>query len=434
MHSRMVSIRLLLIGGLCLGTFLIYQEALSNYFLSDDLDFLYYIAQWTHQGQLVPKLLGELISPQDRGGFFYRPLVIFSFAADYQVWELNPFGWHLTNLFLHIANVVILWVLVENIVGRLGGQLSRMVIGGAAALLFALRPSFPETVAWISGRPDELALLGMLISFLSYLRANGQWGHWYLLSLAGFLFALGSKEVGVTLPGGLVALHLARAISSKAKDDGPRWLAWVRQVMNGVGPFALVLMGYFGLRFLIFGTPFKVYQIVPSINPSDPAWLAAKLYALRIFLTQSLNMGFWGRCFWVATASLLLLSCFGAWYSSAARRVWVFGICWLIVELLPLAKQLFISPTGEGMRLLYIPSAALAVLIAVPLMPISLSKESQMEKDFGAVLIGCCGAIYRRTCFALVPLAKAMAEALAYSWPEYEKAARFDCRPGRKSV
>jgi hypothetical protein len=54
----------------------------------------------------------------------------------------------------------------------------------------------------------------------------------------------------------------------------------------------------------------------------------------------------------------------------------VFGTCWLAAELLPLAKQLFISPTGEGVRLLYIPSAALAVIIAVPFLPISLSKET----------------------------------------------------------
>ena len=381
MHSRVLSIRLLIISSLFLGTFLIYREALSNYFLSDDLDYFYYAAQWTREGQLVPKLLAEFFSPQNRGAFYYRPFSIFSYGLDYLTWGTNPIGWHLTNLILHMANVILLWILVEKIVGSLERQLSCIIIGGAAALLFALRPSFPETVAWISGRTDELALLGMLISILSYLRANGQWGPWYLMSLAGFLFALGSKEVGVTLPGGLVALHLSGAIFSRAKDNEPRWLAWIRQVVNGVGPFALVLMGYFGLRFLIFGNPFKVYQVIPPINLSDPAWLAAKLYAIKIFLTQSLNMEFWARSFLLATIAMLLLSCFAAWRSSAARRLWVFGTCWLAAELLPLAKQLFISPTGEGMRLLYIPSAALVVVIAVPLLPISLSKETQQRKS-----------------------------------------------------
>ena len=406
MHTRMVPIRLLLIGGLCLGTFLIYQEALSNYFLSDDLDFLYYVAQWTREGQLVPKLLAEFFSPQDRGAFFYRPLSIFSYAVDYLIWGTNPIGWHLTNLFLHIANVMFLWVLVEKIAGRWGSQISLMVNGGAAAWLFALRPSFPETVAWISGRPDELALLGMLISFLSYLRANGKWGYWYLLSLAGFLFALGGKEVGVTLPGGLVALHLAGAISLKVKGEEPRWQAWVRQIVNGVGPFGLILICYFGLRFHIFGTPFKVYQIVPPINLNDSAWLVAKLYALKIFLTQSLNMGFQARCFLFATIAMMLLGCFAACRSSAARRVWVFGTVWLIAELLPLAKQLSIAPTGEGMRLLYIPSAALAVLTTVPIILLSLLKETQSRKTLGWNLSGAVVLFIVGLIFLSFPLQK----------------------------
>ena len=365
---------------ICLIIFLTYRQALSGYFLSDDLDYLYYVAQWIREGQLVPNLLAEFFSPQDRGAFFYRPISIFSYAVDYLIWGANPIGWHLTNLFLHIANVILLWVLVEKIAVRSGSRLAPMVLGGVTALLFALRPSLPETVAWISGRPDELALLGLLISFLSYLRANGQWGPWYLVSLGGFLFALGSKEVGVTLPGGLMALHLAGVIASKPKSGEPSWMAWVRQTLEGIGPFAFMLAAYFALRLIIFGAPFKVYQVVPPINVSDPVWLGAKLYALRVFLIQGLSMGFLTRCFLLATASLLLLGCFAAWCSLASRGLWVFGTCWLIAELLPLVKQLFVAPTGEGMRLFYIPSAALTVLMAVPFTPLSSLKETQWRK------------------------------------------------------
>jgi hypothetical protein len=50
-----------------------------------------------------------------------------------------------------------------------------------------------------------------------------------------------------------------------------------------------------------------------------------------------------------------------------ARRLWVFGGCFLLTALLPLAQQLYIGPTGEGARLFYIPGAALAVLLAAPL-------------------------------------------------------------------
>src|SRR4030042_3454817 len=102
MHSRVLSIRLLIISSLFVGTFLIYREALSNYFLSDDLDYFYYAAQWTREGQLVPKLLAEFFSPQNRGAFYYRPFSIFSYGLDYLTWGTNPIGWHLTNLILHM--------------------------------------------------------------------------------------------------------------------------------------------------------------------------------------------------------------------------------------------------------------------------------------------------------------------------------------------
>jgi hypothetical protein len=159
------------------------------------------------------------------------------------------------------------------------------------------------------------------------------------------------------------------------RDEEPRWLAWVRQTMQGIGPFAFVLMAYFALRFLIFGAPFKVYQVVPPINLSDPAWFGAKLYALKFFLGQSSDMTFWATLFLFLTIAQILVGLVIARYSSPACRVWVFGGCWLMAEMLPLTQQLFVAPTGEGARLLYIPGAALSVLMAIPAILITSSKE-----------------------------------------------------------
>jgi hypothetical protein len=377
--------RLSLLCGLCLVSGLIYWKVLCGYFLGDDLDFLYYVAKWTHEGLLAPKLLGEFIAPQNRGGFFYRPLAMVSYAIDYLIWGTNPMGWHLTNLSLHIANVALLWNLVV-IIAKRSGCRTPLVVGMGAALLFALRPSFPETVAWISGRPDELALLGLLLSLLIYLRANGEWGKGYLLALGGFLLALASKEVGVTLPGGLMALHIARAIVVKPKGEEPSWRAWIRQTTTGIGPFVLVLIAYFIGRTLLFGTPFKIYQTTPLINITDPAWYGAKLFALRFFLAQSLNLTSLAKLFLLFTTLEMVVGFVLAWRSSSGRCIWVFGACWLMTQILPLAQYLLIVSTGEGARILYIPGAALAVLIAAPLASISLSRESRGEKTLSQPL------------------------------------------------
>ncbi len=202
---------------------------------------------------------------------------------------------------------------------------------------------------------------------MAYLRAEGRWGRYYLLALAGFFFALGSKEAGVTLPGGLLALHIAGAIPIRAEGGEPQWQAWFRQIMKGIGPFGLILLFYFIWRLLLFGTPFKVYQEVVPIELNNPAWRAAKLHALQFFLVPSLKLTPLCSSLFIILLMQSLIGFFAAWRSPAARRVWVFGICWLMAALSPLAQQLLIAPTGEGAHLLYIPGAALAVFLAAPL-------------------------------------------------------------------
>jgi hypothetical protein len=366
MFERPNTVRLAFMGSLCLVTTLVYGKTLSDYFLSDDLSFLWYAADRSQKGHLLVDLLSDFLSPPDRVSFFYRPLVDVFFTGDYLLWGVHPLGWRLTNLVLHLVNTLLVWGIIEQVVGRVP-RCSAFVVAGSAAAVFALRPSSPETVAWLSGRSDSLAFLGMLIALLGYLRAKGQWGWWYVVAIGGFLFALGSKEAGVTLPGGLVALHLAGAIELTPAPGEPRWRAWVRQTIIGVGPFAFVLVAYFAWRAFLFGTPFEVYQNTPPITLTDLTWWAAKLHALWFFLAPSLVWT--SLTTWVAVVivALGLVGLVCAWWSPAVRRVWVFGACWLMATLLPLAQQLSIAPTGEGMRLLYIPGAALAVMITSPL-------------------------------------------------------------------
>jgi len=93
----------------------------------------------------------------------YWPVTNSSFWLEWRLWGNHPAGYHLTNLLLHLVNVVLIWMI-----------LARLSIPGAylAALLFAVHPVNVESVAWIAQRKNVLSLLFFLLSVLWYLKSD----------------------------------------------------------------------------------------------------------------------------------------------------------------------------------------------------------------------------------------------------------------------
>ncbi|PIU17772.1 MAG: hypothetical protein COT18_12265, partial [Elusimicrobia bacterium CG08_land_8_20_14_0_20_59_10] len=85
----------------------------------------------------------------NQGLDYYRPLQSVSNAVDFTVWKLNPFGYHLTNLFFHLLNSCLLFLLA----GKLG--FSR-VVSFIAAALFAANPVVVEQLIVIAGRAEVM--------------------------------------------------------------------------------------------------------------------------------------------------------------------------------------------------------------------------------------------------------------------------------------
>lgn len=365
MERRGATTRLLAVGIFGV-TLLMYLRSLTGYFLGDDLGFLHSIAQGAREDRLLPQLAAEWTTAQARGGFFYRPMVTLAFAVDYVLWGVNPTGWHITNLLLHLLNGMLLWRLVDEMVKRSSAS-GGTLVGALAAALFLLRPSSPETVAWISGRSDALALFGYLFSMWAYVRASGRRCLWIVLSLAGFLLALSSKEAAITLPGGLLALHLSGLLASSQPGEDFGGRAWFFQTLRGLAPFLAILALYVGLRGYLFGTPFTVYRDAPEIALHRWAWWATKVQALGFFLMPAVRTTGWSVLFMVATLCQLLIGFASIRWPGVVRRLWIVGLTWLLATLLPLGQQLLVDASGEGARLFYIPSAPLSILLAAPL-------------------------------------------------------------------
>jgi tetratricopeptide (TPR) repeat protein len=124
----------------------------------------------------------------------WYPLTWLSHMADCQFFGLNP-GWHhLSSVFLHITNTLLLFLVFR----RMTGDLWR---SGFVAALFALHPLHVESVAWVSDRKDVLSAFFWMLTMWSYVRYIERPGITrYLLVALFFVMCLMGKATVVTLP------------------------------------------------------------------------------------------------------------------------------------------------------------------------------------------------------------------------------------------
>jgi tetratricopeptide (TPR) repeat protein len=124
----------------------------------------------------------------------WHPLTWLSLELDAQFYGLDPFGFHLTNLLLHLGNTLLLFGLLV----RMTGAVWRSVF---VAALFALHPLHVESVAWVSERKDVLSTLFGLLALWAYARfAETPQGGWYVLVVLFLALSLLAKPMLVTLP------------------------------------------------------------------------------------------------------------------------------------------------------------------------------------------------------------------------------------------
>ena len=174
---------------------ILYLNALSNPFVYDDHRM---VVENTGIQDLADLRAIVFLEPT-------RPLINFSYAVDYAIWGLNPFGFHLTNVLLHVLNVVLLFQLAVRMVhDRAAGQQPRKDPGAvalAAALLFAAHPMMSQTVGYIASRPELLCGAFFLLALMAGRRwMLGGGGQWWGLTLVCWIAALASKEVAGMFP------------------------------------------------------------------------------------------------------------------------------------------------------------------------------------------------------------------------------------------
>jgi protein O-mannosyl-transferase len=160
-----------------------YANSLGNGFVFDDEFLVPAYGRAPSFSHLVQTLLDS-----------YRPVRNASYAIDFLIWGLRPFGFHLTNVLIHAGNAILVFFLIR----RLATEARTALL---AALIFAVHPLQTDAVSYVSGRRDILFALFYLAAFHAYLNYRASRSRRSFAFFVGFwVLSLMSKEMAVSLP------------------------------------------------------------------------------------------------------------------------------------------------------------------------------------------------------------------------------------------
>jgi len=141
----------------------------------------------THASLYQPLVWISYMVESDLGKFV-------SLIAGDEVGKENAGIFHLTNVILHLANTLLLFVVLS----RMTGYRWRSAF---VAALFAVHPLHVESVAWVAERKDVLSTLFWMLTTLAYVSfARHKNERSYMWLILFFLLGLLSKPMLITLP------------------------------------------------------------------------------------------------------------------------------------------------------------------------------------------------------------------------------------------
>jgi len=339
---------------------LFYSNSFGNFFVWNDWTLIienFFVRDWSNLPEIFTSVFWKPLVGEPSQ--IYQPLLSLSFMADFSLWGLKPWGYHLTNTILHGANSILSYFLARIYVTPVTALM--------AALLFAVHPIHTEAVTYISGRGELIMAFFLLSGVLVFLKSE-KYTSWplYLVSLPFFFLALLTKETAVIFPLLLLAADVT-AFPSAWQSDPSRRLA--RQI----GPL-LVLGAFYSLRYVFVGiTSMYPLPVTDFVRPlllvlkAVPLYLGLLLFPSNIhFLhplhaSSPLDLQIFLAILLLAGAGWLL-RCAVKSGNQAVR----FALLWFLIGLAPLVYFIgFSVPLLEGWT--YLPSVGFVLIAALGL-------------------------------------------------------------------
>ena len=293
----------------------------------------------------------------------WQPMVWLSYVLDYQLYGSKPYGYHLTNFLLHIANTVLLFLVLS----RMTESLWRSAFVTA---LFAIHPLHVESVAWIAERKDVLSGLFWMLAMWAYVSYASRGGAWrYMLVMLPLGLGLMAKPMLVTLPFALLLLDYwpLRRFTPGTGEAGTGWkLIWEKLPL-----FALALVSCV-VTCLVQreqGALASLRQIPLGARVAN-AFVAYVVYIRKMFWPHDLAViyphSMTSPPVWRVAGAILLLVCLSALavYAWRRRPYLAVGWLWYLGTLVPMIGIVQTGAHALADRFTYIPLIGIFIMIA----------------------------------------------------------------------
>jgi protein O-mannosyl-transferase len=340
-------------GGALLAAGLVYGPALNGPFIFDDVHLPF---ADPHAGKAPPLFW--------IGGV--RPVVMATYWANFLMSGMAAFPYHAVNLLIHVFTSVFVFFLLERLFDLARLPMDRRWSAFFGAGVFLLHPLQTEAVAYVAGRPEEMAGFFFVTAWLAFL--NDFKSEMTALRSIGILVlaaaAVLSKESAISLPAILL-------LTDFYWNPG-RPKQWIRRRMKLYAP--LVFAGLAGASEILhkFGTGPSPAFVVPGVTPGLYALTQCRviLTYIRLFLIPVGQNGDWGMAFyrslgdgaaWFWMLAFAAVVALIAWSYRRARLL-SFGLSTFLVLLLPTSS---VVPIRDAIaeRRMYVPIIGLIIAL-----------------------------------------------------------------------
>ncbi len=404
MIKSLLNNKALVIAAICVITFICFRYTLNNQFTNWDDD--YYVTNDPYIKALTPHNL-KVIFTEDITKNNYHPFCMLSLAINYYFAQLNPTTYYLTNILIHIINVLLVFFLFLQLCRKLKVEENMgLFVAAIGSLWFGVHPMHVESVAWIAERKDVLYGMFYIMGLITYIKfLNSAEKKWYWLTFLLFVFSCLSKPMAVVFPMSLLCFDFlfGRELSKKLVIEKIIFfgtsllfglmafytqnktgavaafgvLTLQERFMYAAYGFVMYVSKFFNPTYLSTFYPYP-FRYMNVDNPDQPGYLHTIFYASPF----------------IALAILLVPSVIAYKRKSKYFRVIVFGTGFLIVNLIFVLQFISVGAAIMADRYSYVAYIGLIFLVVYLLQELFVNRPNYRNGIIGAVLIFSIGLSY----------------------------------------